>query len=52
VYDAEAYLSGTYSGEDCEHVTLHRSIVSRDPFRRFGLNPSSRCVSFWVPHGG
>lgn len=53
VYDSEAYLSGTYSGEDCEHVMLHRSIANRDyNGRRFGLNPSSRCVSFWVLNGG
>lgn len=57
VYRAESYLSGTYSGEDCEHVVFHRSIKAAareriDSFR-FGLNPSSRCVSFWVPnHGG
>jgi hypothetical protein len=52
VYDADAYLSGTYSGEDCEHVLLHRSISEANPGRKFGLNPSSRCVSFWVPNGG
>jgi hypothetical protein len=49
VYDSDAYLSGTYSGEDCEHVLLHRSIADANPGRRFGLNPSSRCVSYWTP---
>lgn len=48
VYRGEAYLSGTYSGSDCEHVTFHRSIADRTG-DRFGLNPSSRCVSFWLP---
>jgi hypothetical protein len=53
VYDRETYVRGTYSGDDCEHVTFHRSIADANPHRRFGLNPSSRCVSFWVPtHGG
>jgi hypothetical protein len=63
VYRASRYLEGTYSGEDCEHVTFARSIekaVSLDEgdyyhgpsHTRLGLNPSSRCVSFWVPNGG
>lgn len=42
VYKARDYLAGTYTGEDCEHVTFHRSIG-----RPMWLNPSSRCVSFW-----
>jgi hypothetical protein len=50
VYQADDYLSGRYTGEDCEHVCLHRSIKQRNT--RLGLNPSSRCVSFWVPNGG
>jgi hypothetical protein len=44
VYRTADYLRGTYTGEDCEHVTFHRSIG-----RPVYLNPSSRCVSFWVP---
>lgn len=48
IYRGEDYLSGTYSGEDCEHVTFHRSIAERTG-KRFALNPSMRCVSFWVP---
>lgn len=52
VYDAEPYLSGTYSGDDCEHVSFHRSIAMRDPWLRLGLNPASRCVSFWCANGG
>ena len=47
VYRGERFLQGRYSGEDCEHVMFHRSIAAHGG--RFGLNPSSRCVSFWVP---
>jgi len=47
IYDARSYLRGRYRGEDCEHVLFHRSIGGR-----IGLNPSSRCISFWVPDGG
>jgi hypothetical protein len=52
VYDAEYYLKGTYGGDDCEHVVLHKSISTSSGLWRFGLNPSSRCVSFWVPRDG
>lgn len=48
IYRADAYLSGEYAGHDCEHVLFHRSIKAG----RLGLNPSSRCVSFWVPNAG
>ena len=44
VYRAASYLAGRYSGEDCEHVCLHRTMPGE-----VYLNPSSRCVSFWVP---
>lgn len=48
VYRWRDYVQGQYDGRDCEHVTFHRSLG-----RRVFLNPSSRCVSFWVPeHGG
>jgi hypothetical protein len=47
VYRGDVYLRGRYGGEDCEHVTFHRSL--RAPL---ALNPSSRCVSFWVPENG
>lgn len=47
VYRAENYLRGTYSGQDCEHVALHRTMGGA-----VFLNPSARCVSFWVPNGG
>jgi hypothetical protein len=47
VYRGERFLQGRYSGEDCEHVMFHRSIAANGG--RFGLNPSSRSVSFWVP---
>lgn len=51
LYKATQYLRGTYRGDDCEHVTFHKSIASGTPWK-FGLNPSSRCVSFWVPTDG
>ena len=44
VYRSDAYLAMRYSGEDCEHVCAHRTMPGR-----LYLNPSSRCVSFWVP---
>jgi hypothetical protein len=50
VYRADAYLRGRYSGETCEHVPFHKSVAEHHDTRgRFGLNPSSRVVSFWVP---
>lgn len=62
IYDGGSYLSGSYEGSDCEHVTFHRSIAERaalgdgdyyhGPARiRMALNPSMRCVSFWIPDG-
>jgi len=47
VYRAENYLRARYTGEDCEHVSAHRTIGGA-----VYLNPSSRCVSFWVPNNG
>lgn len=67
IYRASSYLSGTYDGSDCEHVTFHRSIAEQallspgdyyygPEYTRMALNPSMRCVSFWIPdeakHGG
>jgi hypothetical protein len=60
IYDGLRFLQGRYSGEDCEHVCLHRSIQEaawEDPGdyddgpegTRMALNPSMRCVSFWIP---
>ena len=51
VYKANQFLRGTYGGADCEHVVFHRSIAGGTHWK-FGLNPSSRCVSFWVPTDG
>lgn len=44
LYRADYYSRGRYTGEDCEHVTFHRSMGGR-----LYLNPAMRCVSFWVP---
>lgn len=60
IYRGYRYLQGRYSGEDCEHVCFHRSIAdvaSNDlgdyyagvSHSRFAINPSMRCVSFWIP---
>jgi hypothetical protein len=46
VYRRENFLRGVYDGSDCEHVGLHRS-MGGDLY----LNPSMRCVSFWIPEG-
>lgn len=47
VYRSENYLRARYAGEDCEHVTAHRTMGGS-----VFLNPSARCVSFWVPNAG
>jgi len=47
IYRAADYLAGRYSGEDCEHVCFHKTLRGG-----MALNPSQRCVSFWVPYGG
>jgi hypothetical protein len=47
VYSTAAYLSGHYSGEDCEHVPFHRRIAKAG--YRMWLNPSSRWISNWTP---
>ncbi len=39
VYRMEAFLSGSYDGGDCEHVTFHRSMTEKGHGRIF-LNPS------------
>jgi hypothetical protein len=54
VYDGSHFVRGVYSGETCEHVPFHKSIAEHPETRgKFGLNPSSRAVSFWdVQHGG
>jgi hypothetical protein len=51
IYRTRHFLDGEYSGEDCEHCCLHRSINAEHTLTSMGLNPSSRCVSFWVPNG-
>lgn len=60
IYRGYRYLQGRYTGEDCEHVTFHRSIETAAgnmlgdyyagvSHTRLALNPSMRCVSFWIP---
>lgn len=31
IYKRNKYIAGKYSGEDCEHVTFHKSIYTNDP---------------------
>ena len=52
IYNASAYLRGTYSGEDCEHVTFHRSIQDGTGVL---INPSQRTMMRYIeefPNGG
>jgi len=44
VYRTSRFVKGQYTGDDCEHVGLHKSLHGE-----FYLNPSMRSVSFWVP---
>lgn len=44
VYRGRRFVSGRYSGGDCEHVPFHRSCGGP-----IYLNPSQRVVSFWCP---
>ena len=39
LYRMEAWLAARYSGDDCEHVTLHRRMREAGYGRQF-LNPS------------
>ena len=47
IYRPDAFFAGTYSGEDCEHVTFHRSIRESTGLGMF-LNPSQRMVMNWM----
>jgi hypothetical protein len=47
IYRTAAYLAGTYSGEDCEHVPFHRTMQMRTGQHLF-LNPSMRTVMSWM----
>lgn len=47
IYRTQDYLAGTYSGEDCEHVTFHRTIAERTG-KTLYINPTQRCVMQWL----
>lgn len=47
IYRPEAFFAGTYTGEDCEHVTFHRSIREATGMGMF-LNPGQRMVMNWM----
>jgi hypothetical protein len=49
IYRTEAYLRGTYAGEeDVEHVPFHHSIA-RETGQNMYLNPSQRMMMHWLP---
>lgn len=45
VYQTKAFLSGGYSGEDCEHVPHHRRM--REAGYQMYLNPGCRYIAVW-----
>jgi hypothetical protein len=45
VYRTDAYLSGGYSGEDCEHVPHHRRMAEAG--WQLYLNPGCRYIAVW-----
>lgn len=45
VYSTKAFLSGGYSGEDCEHVPHHRRM--REAGYQMWLNPGCRYIAVW-----
>ena len=47
IYEAADYLRGTYSGQDCEHVTFHRTIETQTG-KALYLNPSQRTIMKWI----
>jgi hypothetical protein len=47
IYDAYAYLKGTYDGSDCEHVPFHRTMAERTGLRLY-LDPAMRTVMHWM----
>jgi hypothetical protein len=45
VYQTKAFLSGGYTGEDCEHVGHHRRM--REAGYQMWLNPGCRYIAVW-----
>lgn len=45
VYRTEAFLSGGYTGGDCEHVSHHKKM--REAGWQLYLNPGSRYIAYW-----
>lgn len=46
VYSTRAYLSGWYSGEDCEHVAHHKRMSEAG--YQLWLNPGCRYIAVWT----
>lgn len=44
IYKLKKYIEGKYSGEDCEHVTFHKSLNENEPFNLY-INPSQYLIS-------
>jgi len=47
IYDAYAYLTGTYDGSDCEHVPFHASMATKTGRQMF-IDPAMRTVMQWL----
>lgn len=45
VYDTAAFLSSRYSGEDCEHVPMHKRM--KEAGYQMYLNPGCRYIAIW-----
>jgi hypothetical protein len=51
IYDTYAYLKGTYSGKDCEHVPFHVTMAEQAKGRLY-LDPAMRTVMHWMTDDG
>jgi hypothetical protein len=45
IYKVSKYTKGQYSGEDCEHVTFHKSLIDNNDQFALYINPSMYSVS-------
>ena len=50
IYRTDAYLAGTYSGDDCEHVTFHQSIAEATGQNLY-ICPGMRTIMSWLEGG-
>jgi len=47
IYRTDAYLAGTYTGDDCEHVPFHRSIAEATGQNLY-VCPGMRTIMSWL----